>query len=87
MFNQGSSYKSRLRAILLGVGALAFLFVLALAFTPTRVPLLRLAEAVGLWKEAQHTLVPVQDEQGRVKYWTCTMHPSVRAAGPGMCPI
>lgn len=87
MFNQGSSYKSRLRAILLGVGALAFLFVLALAFTPTRVPLLRLAEAVGLWKEAQHTLVPVQDEQGRVKYWTCTMHPSVRASEPGKCPI
>lgn len=49
--------------------------------------LFRLAERIGLWEEKEHELVPVRDEKGEIKYWTCTMHPSVRAAGPGKCPI
>lgn len=54
---------------------------------PSRRVILRAAERVGLWKEAEHEFVPVRDEQGKIKYWTCTMHPSVRAAEPGKCPI
>lgn len=26
-------------------------------------------------------------EQGEVKYWTCTMHPSVKSKDPGTCPV
>ncbi len=53
----------------------------------SRAELLRLGEQVGLWTEEQHQFVPVRDEEGKIKYWTCTMHPSVRAAEPGKCPI
>ncbi|MFQ5738746.1 MAG: heavy metal-binding domain-containing protein [Acidobacteriota bacterium] len=53
----------------------------------SRRELFRLAERMGLWQEEEHELVPVRDEKGEIKYWTCTMHPSVRAAGPGKCPI
>jgi hypothetical protein len=35
----------------------------------------------------EHELVPVKDKEGKIKYWTCTMHPSVRMADPGKCPI
>lgn len=35
----------------------------------------------------EHEPVPVKDEGGKIKYWTCTMHPSVRMPGPGKCPI
>lgn len=27
------------------------------------------------------------EDQGEILYWTCGMHPSVRAEGPGKCPI
>ena len=52
-----------------------------------RTRLLQLAEKVGLYKEPEHELVPVTDAEGNILYHTCTMHPSVRAAGPGTCPI
>lgn len=49
---------------------------------------LSLGSRLGLWEEEkEHELVTVRDEEGRIKYWTCTMHPSVRAADPGTCPI
>ncbi|MEE8349099.1 MAG: efflux RND transporter periplasmic adaptor subunit [Acidobacteriota bacterium] len=35
----------------------------------------------------EHQIVAVRDEGGGIKYWTCTMHPSVRMKGPGTCPI
>lgn len=35
----------------------------------------------------EHELEPVKDQEGEILYWTCTMHPSVRMAGPGKCPI
>lgn len=47
----------------------------------------RLGQWLGWEQEHQHELVPVQDEQGNIKYWTCTMHPSVRSKDPGTCPI
>lgn len=47
----------------------------------------RLGRWFGLAQEHQHELVPVKDEQGNIKYWTCTMHPSVRSKDPGTCPI
>jgi Cu(I)/Ag(I) efflux system membrane fusion protein len=30
---------------------------------------------------------PGAEDEGKVLYWTCGMHPSVRAEGPGKCPI
>jgi membrane fusion protein, copper/silver efflux system len=30
---------------------------------------------------------PTAKENSNVDYWTCTMHPSVHAKGPGRCPI
>jgi len=44
-----------------------------------------IAQQLGLGHE--HELVPVRDEQGNIKYWTCTMHPSVKSKDPGKCPI
>ncbi|MDA2926295.1 efflux RND transporter periplasmic adaptor subunit [Acidobacteria bacterium AH-259-G07] len=35
----------------------------------------------------EHQLVPVKAEHRDIKYWTCTMHPSVRMKEPGTCPI
>jgi len=29
----------------------------------------------------------VHDDNGEIAYWTCSMHPSVRADDPGICPI
>jgi RND family efflux transporter MFP subunit len=36
---------------------------------------------------SEHELEPVTDDKGEILYWTCTMHPSVKMAGPGKCPI
>lgn len=52
-----------------------------------RASLLRLAERTGLYQETEHEPVPVRDEAGKILYWTCTMHPWVRAEGPGKCPV
>jgi RND family efflux transporter MFP subunit len=35
----------------------------------------------------EHQLVAVTGEDGKIEYWTCTMHPSVRMTEPGTCPI
>lgn len=35
----------------------------------------------------EHELEPVKDDEGEILYWTCTMHPSVKMAVPGKCPI
>ncbi len=35
----------------------------------------------------EHDLQPVTNEEGEIKYWTCTMHPSVKMKEPGKCPI
>jgi len=35
----------------------------------------------------EHDLQPVTSDEGEIEYWTCTMHPSVKMAGPGKCPI
>lgn len=34
-----------------------------------------------------HEYRPVLDEKGKIQYWTCAMHPSVRLEKPGQCPI
>lgn len=52
-----------------------------------RIRLLQLAERAGLYQEAEHEQVAVRDEEGNILYWTCTMHPAVRAAEPGKCPL
>ncbi|MBI1956144.1 MAG: efflux RND transporter periplasmic adaptor subunit [Acidobacteria bacterium] len=52
-----------------------------------RTRVLQLAEKIGLYKEAKHELVAVRDEAGKILYWTCTMHPWVRADASGKCPI
>ncbi len=38
-------------------------------------------------KGHEHIYKPVLGEKGEIKYWTCTMHPSVRLKDPGTCPI
>ncbi len=75
------------RALIRIVSIIVILASLAWIFPPTRVHLLRLADRLGLWQEGQHQYVAVKDEQGKIKYWTCTMHPSVRLSEPGKCPI
>ena len=52
-----------------------------------RTRVLQLAEKIGLYKEAEHELVAVRDEAGKILYWTCSMHPFVRADASGKCPI
>ncbi|MBI3896186.1 MAG: efflux RND transporter periplasmic adaptor subunit [Acidobacteria bacterium] len=52
-----------------------------------RARVLQFAERIGLYREPEHELVAVRDEAGNVLYWTCTMHPWVKAEKPGQCPI
>ena len=75
------------RALIYIVAVLVLVATLAWIFHNPRAHFLGLAERLGLWEEEQHQLVAVRDEEGKIKYWTCTMHPSVRAAEPGKCPI
>ena len=75
------------RALIRVIVVFVLVATLAWIFPTTRARFLRLAERLGLWEEEQHQLVAVRDEEGKIKYWTCTMHPSVRAAEPGKCPI
>lgn len=73
-----------------GIGTLVFaglLLSLAWVFPTSKVYLVELGEWLGLLQEDSHEYVAVKDEEGNVKYWTCTMHPSVRLPGPGSCPI
>ena len=35
----------------------------------------------------EHQFQPVPGKQGKVEYWTCTMHPAVRRKAPGKCPL
>ncbi|OFV96139.1 MAG: hypothetical protein A3F68_04715 [Acidobacteria bacterium RIFCSPLOWO2_12_FULL_54_10] len=48
---------------------------------------LRIAVTLGLYEEPEHELVAVRDEEGNILYWTCSMHPWVRADEAGKCPI
>jgi hypothetical protein len=66
-------------AVILAIGAVA-LTVYWHEFQDSRI-----AQKLGLGHK--HELVPVRDEQGNIKYWTCTMHPSVKSKDPGKCPI
>jgi len=78
--------------ILKGIG-LALSAVVALSVAIWAMPgtwrsgLLQLAGRAGVYQEAEHEMVAVQDEEGRVLHWTCTMHAWVRAEGPGKCPV
>lgn len=79
--------RTRAGKITAGILAFSVLGVSLWLIPASRQAILRAAERAGLWKEEQHELVAVRDQAGQIKYWTCTMHPSVRAAGPGKCPI
>lgn len=79
--------RTKLGRITAAIFAVAILGAALWMIPPSRLAILRLAERAGLWKEEKHKFVAVRDEQGKIKYWTCTMHPSVRAAEPGKCPI
>lgn len=37
--------------------------------------------------EGHGPVVPVTDEKGTILYWTCVMHPTVRMAEVGTCPV
>ena len=87
--DNGNSRKVRFRKGIALFLLLGFAIAIAgfLASESGRTRLLRLAQQLGLHQEEEHELVPVTDEGGNILYWTCTMHPSVRAAEPGTCPI
>ena len=36
---------------------------------------------------AQKKGAPVKKDERKVEYWTCSMHPQIRADKPGTCPI
>ena len=38
-------------------------------------------------KAGKITAKESMNELGKIEYWTCSMHPSVRSDGPGKCPI
>ena len=80
-------FRTRNGVVLIVLLGLAIALAGVMASDAGRARLLQLAEKVGLHKEAEHELVPMMDEEGKILYWTCTMHPSVRAADPGTCPI
>lgn len=80
-------FRTRNGIVLIVLLGLAIALAGVMASDAGRTRLLQMAEKVGLYKEPEHELVPVTDAEGNILYHTCTMHPSVRAAGPGTCPI
>ncbi len=51
-----------------------------------KIPLIR--EIPHLSQPHKHEYTPVLDEEGKIAYWTCAMHPSVKMKDPGGgCPI
>jgi len=73
-------------ALLLLIGA-ALAAGVVYRSSAARLRILQLAEKTGLYHGAEHELAAVRDEAGNILYWTCTMHPWVRAEGPGQCPV
>lgn len=65
--------------------ALIFILILIIAFYGSKIPIVN--KIPIFTKKHEHTYKPVLDEQGDVKYWTCTMHPSLKLKEPGKCPI
>jgi len=66
---------------------LALIVVLAagLYFFGWKIPLINKIPFIS--KKHDHIYKPVLDEEGKIKYWTCVMHPSLRLSKPGKCPI
>ena len=54
---------------------------------PARILALQIGAKFGLYNNTEHRLVAVTDATGKVLYWTCSMHPWVRANDAGQCPI
>lgn len=79
--------RTRKGIVLLTLFGMTILVAGILGSDAGRIRVLQLAERVGLYQEAEHEQVAVTDEEGNILYWTCTMHPSVRAAEPGKCPL
>ncbi len=47
-----------------------------------------LTSSDSIESHAEHGIVPVTDEKTKkILYWTCVMHPTVRMADPGSCPV
>lgn len=65
--------------------ALIFILILIIAFYGSKIPIVN--KIPIFTKKHEHAYKPVLDEQGDVKYWTCTMHPSLKLKEPGKCPI
>ena len=65
--------------------ALIFILILIIAFYGSKIPIVN--KIPIFTKKHEHAYKPVLDEQGDVKYWTCTMHPSLKLKESGKCPI
>jgi len=65
--------------------ALIFILILIIAFYGSKIPIVNKIPIFA--KEQEHSYKPVLDEKGDVKYWTCTMHPSLKLKESGKCPI
>lgn len=47
-----------------------------------------LTSSDSIESHAEHGIVPVTDEKTKkILYWACVMHPTVRMADPGSCPV
>ncbi len=68
--------KSKIIILIIAVVFLALIF-------GSRIPLLNQLP----FYMHEHEYRPVLDEKGKIQYWTCAMHPSVRLEEPGQCPI
>jgi len=82
-----SWFRTRKGIVLLALFGVAITVAGVLGSDAGRIRVLQLAEKVGLYQETEHEQVAVRDEEGNILYWTCTMHPAVRAAEPGKCPL
>jgi len=64
---------------------LIFILILIIAFYGSKIPIVN--KIPIFTKKHEHAYKPVLDEKGDVKYWTCTMHPSLKLKESGKCPI
>jgi len=65
--------------------ALIIILILIIAFYGSKIPIVN--KIPIFTKKHEHAYKPVLDETGDVKYWTCTMHPSLKLKESGKCPI
>ncbi|NIP31854.1 MAG: HlyD family efflux transporter periplasmic adaptor subunit, partial [Candidatus Dadabacteria bacterium] len=74
---------NRMKTIIILI--LIIFFGIGLYFFGSYIPIIN--KIPHITKNHDHLYKPVFDEQGKIEYWTCAMHPSVRLEKPDRCPI